>query len=57
MVGSLVLFILRICLIGTVCAAVWLYVEPKTKMMRVFRAALLVVALLLTLAAVKTLGV
>ena len=57
MVGSIILFGLRICLIATIWAAVWLYIEPKTKMMRIIRAALLVVALLLTLAAVKTLGV
>jgi len=57
MVGSFILFVLRVCLIAVIWAAVWLYVEPKTKVMRVIRAALLVVALLLTLAAMKTLGV
>jgi hypothetical protein len=57
MVGSFILFVLRMCLIATIWAAVWLYVEPKTRVMRVIRAALLVVALLLTLAAMKTFGV
>jgi hypothetical protein len=57
MVGSLILFVLRICLIATIWAAVWRYVEPKTSAMRVVRAALLVIALLLTLATVRTLGV
>ena len=57
MVGSVIIFVLRICLIATIWAAVWRYVEPKTGVMRVLRAALLVVALLLTLAAMKTLGV
>jgi hypothetical protein len=57
MVGSAIIFVLRMCLIATIWAAVWLYVEPRTKVMRVIRAALLVVALLLTLAAMKTVGV
>jgi hypothetical protein len=56
MFGSAIIFVLRMCLIATIWAAVWLYIEPKTKVMRVFRAALLVVALLLTLAAIRVIG-
>jgi len=53
MVNGTILLILRVGLIAAVSSAIWLYVKPTTKIMRVVRAALLVVALLLTLAVVK----
>ena len=56
MVGSIIFFVLRLGLVATICAAVWLYVEPKTKPARVLRAALLVVSLLVILVVIRTFG-
>ncbi|MGA2171747.1 MAG: hypothetical protein ABSG82_01870 [Sedimentisphaerales bacterium] len=56
MVGSVIFFVLRICLIGMIWAFVWLLVEPKTKPARVIRAALLVASLLVILVVIRTFG-
>lgn len=53
MIGSILSFVLRISLIGAFWAFVWGYVEPKTQRMRVLRAALLLLGLLVILAALK----
>jgi hypothetical protein len=57
MVGSLIIFILRICLVAVVAAFLWRSIEPKTKNARVLRAGLLVFGLLITLAVVRIFGV
>lgn len=53
---SIASFILRILLIVMIWAFVWRFVEPKTQLMRVFRAALLVLCLLGALAVIKITG-
>jgi hypothetical protein len=57
MVGSLIILILRICLVTVVGMFFWRLIEPKTKHARVLRAGLLVVGLLATLVVVRTIGV
>jgi hypothetical protein len=57
MVGSLIIFVLRICLVAVVAVFFWRLIEPKTKQARILRAGLLVVGMLLTLAVVKIIGV
>jgi len=56
MVGSLIYFVLRACLIIVVWAFVWRLIEPKTKLARVLRAAILVVGLLVILVVIRTFG-
>jgi hypothetical protein len=56
MAGGVIIFILRICLIGVVWGFVWRLIEPKTRLARIFRAALLVVVLLVTLIVIRAFG-
>jgi hypothetical protein len=56
MFRNLVFFILRISLIAALWASVWKFIEPKTQLMRVLRAALLVLGLLVILAMLKVTG-
>ena len=56
MFRSIVFFALRLSLIATTFALVWRFVEPKTQLMRILRAALLVLGLLGVLAAVRVTG-
>ena len=57
MLGSTIIFVLRICLVGVVAKFFWRLIEPKTKQARILRAGLLVVGLLITLAVVRIIGV
>ncbi len=50
------MFILRLGLIVAFWGCVWSYIKPKTPVMRVLRAALLVVVLLSVLAVLKITG-
>ena len=56
MFRDIVFFILRISLIVALWAFVWKFIEPKTQLMRVLRAALLVLGLLVILAMIKITG-
>ena len=56
MFRSIVFFVLRISLIAMFWAFVWRFVEPKTQFMRIIRAALLVLGLLVILAMLKITG-
>jgi hypothetical protein len=56
MFRNLVFFVLRISLIAALWASVWKFIEPKTQLMRVLRAALLVLGLLVILAILKVTG-
>jgi len=56
MLANTISFILRICLIGILCFCVWRYIEPRTQSMRILRAALLVLGLLVILAVVRITG-
>jgi hypothetical protein len=56
MFRSIVFFVLRISLIAALWAFVWKFIEPKTQLMRIFRAALLVLGLLVVLAMLKITG-
>ena len=56
MFRSIVFFVLRISLIAALWAFVWKFIEPKTQLMRVLRAALLVLGLLVLLAMLKITG-
>jgi hypothetical protein len=56
MLGSMLYFVLRISLIVTVCAFVWRYVQPRTQLMRILRAALLMLSLLAVLAVIRITG-
>jgi len=56
MLRSIVFFVLRISLIAALWAFVWKFIEPKTQLMRVLRAALLVLGLLAILAMLKITG-
>jgi hypothetical protein len=53
MVGGVCLFVLRLVLIAAFCGFVWRYIEPKTQRMRICRAALLVVGLVVILVALR----
>ena len=46
MFAGAVYFVLRICLLAVVWAFVWQYVPPKTQLLRVLRAALLVLGMI-----------
>ncbi len=56
MFRSLVFIVLRISLIAALWAFVWKFIEPKTQLMRVLRAALLVLGLLVILTMLKVTG-
>ena len=56
MVSSLVSFVLRISLVVVLWAFVWRYVKPRTQLMRILRAALLVLGLLAVLAGIRVAG-
>jgi len=56
MLRDLLSFVLRMSLIAAVCAIVWRLVEPKTQLMRVLRAALLLACLLAVLALLRISG-
>lgn len=56
MFRGLVFFILRLSLIVAVWAFVWKFIEPKTQLMRILRAALLVLGLLFILVMLKVMG-
>jgi hypothetical protein len=56
MLRDLVFFVLRISLIAALWAFVWKFIEPKTQLMRVLRAALLVLGLLVILTMLKVTG-
>ena len=53
MFRDIALFVLRISLIVALWAFVWKFIEPKTQLMRILRAALLVLGLLVVLAMLK----
>ena len=56
MLGSIVSFVLRIGLIVAFWAFIWRFVEPRTQLMRILRAALLLLGLLGILAALRMTG-
>jgi hypothetical protein len=56
MFRGLVFFILRLSLIAALWAFVWKFIEPKTQLMRILRAAVLVLGLLVVLAMLKVMG-
>jgi hypothetical protein len=56
MFRNLIFFILRISLIAALWASVWKLIEPKTQLMRILRAALLVLGLLVILVMLKATG-
>ena len=56
MFGEVVTFILRIVLVAALWGFVWSLVKPRTRLMRVVRAALLVVGLLGVLAVLRVAG-
>jgi hypothetical protein len=57
MIGSVIIFVLRICLVAVVATFLWRLIEPKTKQARVLRAGLLVVGMLVVLIVVRIFGV
>jgi hypothetical protein len=57
MFGDIISFGLRILLIVSLWLFVWRFVEPKTKLMRVLRAALLVLVLFVVLTVLKVSGI
>lgn len=56
MVGSIVLFVLRMGLIAVLWAFIWRVVEPRTQLMRILRAALLLLGLLGILVVLRLTG-
>lgn len=56
MLESILSFVLRIGLVAALWAFVWRFVEPRTQLMRILRAALLVFVLLGVLALLKITG-
>ena len=56
MFRSLLSFALRISLIATIWVFVWKFMEPRTQLMRILRAALLVLGLLAVLAVMRITG-
>ncbi len=56
MFRDIVFFVLRISLIVALWAFVWKFIEPKTQLMRILRAALLVLGLLVILTMLKVTG-
>jgi hypothetical protein len=56
MIEEVVSFVLRISLVVTICLFVWRYVKPRTQLMRVFRAAILVIVLFAILVLLRVMG-
>lgn len=56
MFGRIISLLLRMCLIAALWAFVWRLVEPRTQLMRILRAALLLLGLLGILAAIRATG-
>ena len=56
MFASFISFVLRIWLIAVIWVFVWRFVEPRTQLMRILRAALLLLGLLGVLAALRIMG-
>ncbi len=56
MAGDIISFVLRITLVVTLCQFVWRFVKPRTQLMRVLRAALLVLTLLGILVILRSAG-
>ncbi|MEJ2648179.1 MAG: hypothetical protein P8016_07210 [Sedimentisphaerales bacterium] len=56
MLIDLILLLLRICLISIVWFVAWKYIEPKTQLTRILRAAVLVLSLLVILAMIRITG-
>lgn len=56
MFRSILSFVLRISLIATIWVFVWKFMEPRTQLMRILRAALLVLGLLAALAVMRIMG-
>ena len=56
MVSSYVFFVLRLSLVVAIWAFIWRYLEPRTQLMRIMRAALLLLCLLGVMAVVKLTG-
>jgi len=56
MTGGIISFVLRITLVVTLCQLVWRFVKPRTQLMRVLRAALLVLTLLGILVVLRVTG-
>jgi len=56
MLRDIIFFVLRVSLIVSLWAFVWKFIEPKTQLMRILRAALLVLGLLVVLAMLKIVG-
>ena len=56
MLRNLIVFVLRLGLIAALWAFIWRFVEPRTQLMRILRAALLLIALLVVLAALRIMG-
>ena len=56
MFGNIASFVLRIWLIAAFGAFIWRFVEPRTQLMRIVRAALLLLGLLGILAVLRIAG-
>ena len=56
MARDFILLFLRISLIATCWIFVWQFIKPRTQLMRILRAALLVIVLLVILVAIRTTG-
>lgn len=56
MFGRIALFVLRISLVAALWIFIWRFVEPRTQHMRILRAALLVLGLLVILAVLRLAG-
>ena len=56
MVEGVVSFVLRVSLIAVFWAFVWRFVEPRTQLMRILRAALLLLGLLCILSVLRIAG-
>jgi len=56
MVEGVVSFVLRVSLIAVFWAFIWRFVEPRTQLMRILRAALLLLGLLCLLSVLKIAG-
>jgi len=51
-----IFFVLRLSLVVAIWAFIWRYLEPRTQLMRIMRAALLLLCLLGVMAVVKLTG-
>lgn len=56
MLADMILFALRLLLTAAICGFVWTFMKPATQFMRIVRAALLVLCLLLVLVAMRGAG-